>query len=149
MRFQSLPFPFSPPSPLCWWAEWWPGVRTLLSSLPWLLSASRSLILQASCNDNKRNVQGRISTRNTSTANCLTLSEKRYYVYFVGSPCGSLHVAYVTVIVVLVIIIVLLSVMLWRLRRRLSDKCRRCGNLIAMVGNLSSKGRLSQHQVNK
>jgi len=49
-----------------------------------------------------------------------------------GSSCGALHAAYISVIIVLVIVTVALSFVLWRMRKRLGEKCPRCGDLIAM-----------------
>jgi len=60
------------------------------------------------------------------------------FICLLGSSCGALHAAYISVIIVLVIVTVALSFVLWRMRKRLGEKCPRCGDLIAMVSDMVS-----------
>ena len=59
------------------------------------------------------------------------------FVCLLGSSCGALHAAYISVIIVLLIVTVALSFALWRMRNRHGEKCARCGDFIAMVSDMS------------
>jgi len=72
------------------------------------------------------------------------------FVCLLGSSCGALHAAYISVIIFLVIVTVALSFVLWRMRKRLGEKCARCGDLIAMVSDmLYTRCNLETMYVNK